>query len=119
HAPHSFDEKNVEFDYAPFGTVGLETAFSLAYTRLVLTDTIKPSDLCRLMSYEPSRILGLNDRGRIEQGARADIVIIDPDAEYEVDAAEFKSKGKNSLFDGWRLNGKITQVIVKGELKSL
>ncbi|MDE5593107.1 MAG: dihydroorotase [Clostridiales bacterium] len=119
HAPHGFDEKNVEFDYAPFGTVGLETAFSLAYTYLVLTDTIKPSDLCRLMSYEPSRILGLTDRGRIEQGARADIVIIDPDAEYVVDAAEFKSKGKNSLFDGWRLNGKITQVIVKGELKAL
>ncbi|MDE6028707.1 MAG: dihydroorotase [Clostridiales bacterium] len=119
HAPHGYDEKNVEFDYASFGTVGLETAFSLAYTYLVLTDTIKPSDLCRLMSYEPSRILGLTDRGRIEQGARADIVIIDPDAEYSVDASEFKSKGKNSLFDGWRLNGKITQVIVKGELKQL
>lgn len=119
HAPHHFDEKNVEFDYAPFGTVGLETAFSLAYTYLVLTDTIKPSDLCRLMSYMPARILGLNDRGRIERGARADIVIIDPDAQFVVDAEQFKSKSKNSLFDGWKLSGKITQVIVKGEIKKL
>ncbi len=119
HAPHHFDEKNVEFDYAPFGTVGLETAFSVAYTYLVLTDTIKPSDLCRLMSYTPAKILGLSDRGRIEQGARADIVIIDPDAEYVVEASELKSKSKNSLFDGWKLNGKITNVIVKGELKAL
>lgn len=119
HAPHHFDEKNVEFDYAPFGTVGLETAFSVAYTYLVLTDTIKPSDLCRLMSYAPAKILGLSDRGKIEQGARADIVIIDPDAEYVVEASELKSKSKNSLFDGWKLNGKITQVIVKGEVKQL
>ncbi len=118
HAPHHFDEKNVEFDYAPFGTVGLETAFSLAYTRLVLSDMIKPSDLCRLMSYTPSRILGLTDRGKIEQGARADIVIIDPDAEYTVDAKTFKSKGKNSLFDGWKLSGKIEGVIVKGVYKA-
>lgn len=119
HAPHHFDEKNVEFDYAPFGTVGLETAFSVAYTYLVLTDTIKPSDLCRLMSYEPAKILGLSDRGKIEQGARADIVIIDPDAEYVVEASELKSKSKNSLFDGWKLNGKITQVIVRGEIKAI
>lgn len=119
HAPHHFDEKNVEFDYAPFGTVGLETAFSLAYTRLVLTDTIKPSDLCRLMSAMPAHILGLTDRGRIAQGARADIAIIDPDACYTVDASKFRSKGKNSLFDGWKLNGRITDVIVNGEHKPL
>lgn len=119
HAPHHFDEKNVEFDYAPFGTSGLETAFSVAYTRLVATDCIKPSDLCRLMSSMPAEILGLTDRGKIETGARADIVVIDPDTEYTVDAASFKSKGKNSLFDGWKLKGKITNVFVKGEQKSI
>lgn len=119
HAPHGFDEKNKEFDYAPFGTVGLETAFSVAYTRLVLTDAIKPTDLCRLMSAAPANILGLTDRGRIEAGARADIVIVDPDVEYTVDARTFKSKSKNSLFDGWRLNGQITDVFVKGERKTL
>lgn len=119
HAPHHFDEKNVEFDYAPFGTVGLETAFSLAYTKLVLTDIIKPSDLSRLMSATPARILGLSDRGRLEVGLRADITVVDPDAEYTVEAANFKSKGKNSLFDGWKLSGKITDVIVNGVRKSL
>ncbi len=119
HAPHHADEKNREFDYAPFGTVGLETAFSVAYTRLVITEAISPTDLCRLMSYAPSNILGLTDRGRIEAGARADIVVVDPDAEYTVDARDFKSKGKNSLFDGWRLNGKIIDVFVKGERKTI
>jgi len=119
HAPHAFDEKNVEFDYAPFGTVGLETAFAVAYTRLVLTETIKPTDLCRMMSAAPAEILGLNDRGRIQVGMRADIVVIDPDAEYTVDALTFKSKSKNSLFDGWRLSGRIIDVYVKGERKSL
>lgn len=119
HAPHHADEKNREFDYAPFGTVGLETAFSVAYTRLVITEAISPTDLCRLMSYAPANILGLTDRGRIEAGARADIVVVDPDAEYTVDARDFKSKGKNSLFDGWRLNGKIIDVFVKGERKTI
>ncbi|MCX4313104.1 MAG: dihydroorotase [Clostridia bacterium] len=119
HAPHHFDEKNKEFDYAPFGTVGLETAFAVAYTRLVLTDAIKLSDLCRLMSTSPAAILGLSDRGRIAEGARADIAIVDPDEEYTVDTAYFKSKSKNSLFDGWRLNGTVSCVFVKGDKKLL
>lgn len=119
HAPHHFDEKNREFDYAPFGSVGLETAFSVAYTRLVLEEKISPSDLCRLMSTAPAHILGLQDRGRIAVGARADVVVIDPDAEYTVDAQAFKSKGKNSVFDGWKLNGKICDVFVKGVRKAV
>lgn len=119
HAPHHFDEKNKEFDYAPFGTVGLETAFSVVYTRLVLTEMIRLTDVARIMSASPAEILGLNDRGRIAEGKRADLCIIDPDAEYTVDAQEFRSKGKNSLFDGWRLNGKVTNVFVKGEEKIL
>lgn len=119
HAPHHFDEKNKEFDYAPFGTVGLETAFAVAYTRLVLTDAIKLSDLCRLMSSAPADILGLSDRGRIEVGARADIAIVDPDDEYTVDTSLFKSKAKNSLFEGWRLSGSVSCTIVKGEKKIL
>ncbi len=118
HAPHHRDEKNREFDYAPFGTVGLETAFSVAYTHLVLTDAIKPTDLCRLMSTKPAEILGL-DGGRIAEGVRADITVIDPDAEYTVDPELFASKGKNSVFDGWKLKGRVIRVIVAGEEKSL
>ncbi|MCM1367728.1 MAG: dihydroorotase [Roseburia sp.] len=118
HAPHHRDEKNREFDYAPFGTVGLETAFSVAYTYLVLPDVIKLSDLCRLMSTAPAAILGL-EGGKIAAGERADITVVDPDAEYTVDASAFRSKGKNSLFDGWRLNGRVEKVFVKGELKTV
>ena len=118
HAPHSRDEKNREFDFAPFGSVGLETAFSVAYTHLVLTDSIKLIDLCRLMSTKPAEILGL-EGGRIAEGARADIAIIDPDAEYTVDAESFASRGKNSVFDGWRLKGRVVRTIVGGEDKQL
>lgn len=119
HAPHAFDEKNVEFDYAPFGTVGLETAFSVVYTYLVLTEIIRPSDVSRLMSSRPAAILGLSDRGKIEEGKRADITIIDPDAEYVVDAEKFVGKSKNSVFDGRRLCGKVVGVIVNGEQKNI
>ncbi|MDE7463566.1 MAG: amidohydrolase family protein, partial [Clostridiales bacterium] len=118
HAPHSRDEKNREFDYAPFGSVGLETAFAVAYTHLVLTDNIKLTDLCRLMSTKPAEILGL-DGGRIVEGARADIAVIDPDAEYTVKADDFASKGKNSVFDGWRLKGRVVRTIVGGVDKEL
>ena len=117
HAPHHADEKSRDFAHAPFGSVGLETAFSLAYTFLVRTGRISLSDLSRLMSYTPSRVLGLTDRGRIEVGARADIAIIDIDAEYVVDVNKLKSKSKNSLFGGWTVKGKIIQVIAKGEVK--
>ena len=116
HAPHHRDEKNREFDYAPFGTVGLETAFAVAYTKLVLTDALKITDLSRLMSYNPAKILGL-EGGEIKKGARADIVVIDPDEEFTVDASLFRSKGKNSLFDGWRLRGRIEKVFVGGVQK--
>lgn len=118
HAPHHADEKNKEFDYAPFGTVGLETAFSVAYTNLVLTEAIKPADLSRLMSGAPAHILGI-EGGKIIDGARADITVVDPDAEYTVDARTFRSKSKNSLFDGWRLRGRIVTVFVKGEQKQI
>ncbi len=113
HAPHHRDEKRREFDFAPFGTVGLETAFSVAYTYLVRTEVLKPTDLARLMSSKPAEILGLAG-GAIKEGARADLTVVDPDAEYTVDASTFRSKGKNSLFDGWKLFGKIECVFVAG-----
>ncbi len=116
HAPHHRDEKNREFDYAPFGTVGLETAFSVAYTYLVQPEIITLPDLCRLMSAAPAKILGL-DGGKIAEGCRADITVVDPDDEYTVDVQTFRSKGKNSLFDGWRLKGRIVRVFVAGEEK--
>lgn len=118
HAPHSTDEKNVEFDLAPFGTVGLETAFSVAYTVLVQNDVISLTDLCALMSYRPACILGL-DGGKIISGGTADVAIIDPDVSYTVDASNFASKGKNSLFDGWKLKGRVVTTIVGGKVFEL
>ena len=118
HAPHHADEKRREFDFAPFGTVGLETAFSLVYTTLVMNDKISLSDVARLMSKKPAEILGLPG-GEIKPGMRADIAVIDPDDEYTVDAQAFKSKGKNSLFDGWRLKGRVVKVFVAGEEKAV
>lgn len=113
HAPHHVTEKNREFDYAPFGTVGLETAFSLAYTFLVKTGALDVTDITRLMAETPRKILGM-EGGKIQEGAPADITIANPEIEYTVDAAKFKSKGKNSLFDGWKLFGKAVKVFVKG-----
>ena len=118
HAPHHADEKRREFDFAPFGTVGLETAFSLAYTNLVMNDVLSLSDVARLMSKKPAEILGLPG-GEIKIGARADIAVIDPDEEYTVDPQAFKSKGKNTLFDGWRLKGRVIKVFVGGVEKEI
>lgn len=118
HAPHTKSEKNREFDAAPFGTVGFETALSLAYTFLVDTGDIELPELVRLMSYNPSKILGI-EGGQLKQGAVADIAIFDPEIEWTVNAAELSSKSKNSLFDGWKLTGKVTQVIVDGVIKRI
>ena len=118
HAPHHADEKNREFDLAPFGTVGFETAFSLAYTYLVDAGHIDIVALSKLMSAGPSRILGLGT-GTIAEGERADITIVDPDLSYVVDSSKFVSKGKNSLFNGWKLTGAVIAVIVDGVQKEI
>ncbi len=118
HAPHHADEKNVEFNLAPSGTVGFETAFSLAYTYLVLPDIIDVTYLSKLMSANPSSILKIGS-GILREGEVADITIVDPDASYTVDANKLVSKSKNTLFSGWKLNGAVTNVIVDGVEKEI
>lgn len=113
HAPHTFDEKNVEFDLAPFGTVGFETAFAVAYTFLVDQNHFTASDVCRLMSYTPARLLRLRS-GVIDEGERADLVLVDPYAKVTVDPSKFLSKSKNSLFKGWNLSAEINAVWKNG-----
>lgn len=120
HAPHHADEKNSEFSTAPFGTTGFETAFSLAYTYLIEPDIIDIVKLSKLMSGNPSRILGIGS-GELREGECADITVIDPQLSYTVDPSSTVSKGKNSLFNGWKLTGAVTNVIVDGiekEIKS-
>jgi len=115
HAPHHVDEKNVEFNIAANGFVGFETAFSLANTYLVKPGHLTYEQLIEKMCVNPSKILGLN-KGTIEVGMPADITIVDPDEEYTVNVNEFKSKSKNSPFDGFKLTGSVYYTIVDGKI---
>ena len=113
HAPHHYDEKNVEFDRAPFGIVGLETAISLSLDRLVHAGVIRLPRLVELMSTNPSRILRVPG-GSLTEGAPADITIIAPDLRVRVKAADLRSRSKNTPFDGWELRGGVAATIVGG-----
>jgi dihydroorotase len=113
HAPHHYDEKNVEFDRAPFGIVGLETAISLSLDRLVHAGVIRLPRLVELMSTNPARILRVSG-GSLTEGAPADITIIAPDLRVRVKAADLRSRSKNTPFDGWELRGGVAATIVGG-----
>jgi dihydroorotase len=114
HAPHAMDEKSGEFDYASFGVVGLETAVGLSL-KLVLEGTLTLNDVVSKMSSNPAKILKLN-KGTLSVGADADITIIDPNIEWTVDSARFKSKSKNTPFNDWKLKGIAVQTIVGGRI---
>lgn len=113
HAPHSAVEKEGELAQAPFGVIGLETAFSVLFSLLVEKGLLDLSTLVAALTIRPAQILQL-DRGRLQPGAVADVAIIDPEAEWTVEAGAFVSKGTNSPFLGWRLKGVVTDVLVGG-----
>jgi dihydroorotase len=113
HAPHHYDEKHVEFDRAPFGIVGLETAVPLSLDRLVHTAVIGLQRLVQLLSVNPARILGVTG-GTLSPGAPADITILAPDLAVRVQAAQLRSRSKNTPFDGWELRGAVAATIVGG-----
>jgi dihydroorotase len=115
HAPHHFDEKNVEFDLAPFGVTGLETAFAVCYDRLVREKVIDLARLIDLLSSGPARIFHLPG-GTLRQGSLGDITLIDLDARHEV-TREFHSKAANSPFIGETLQGRVVATIVGGAVK--
>jgi dihydroorotase len=115
HAPHHADEKSEDFDHAPFGIVGLETAVSLCLDRLVRPGVISLSRLVELMSAGPARILGLPG-GSLEVGAPADITLIDLERRVRVDPTTFVSRGKNTPFAGWELTGAAVATIVAGRI---
>lgn len=118
HAPHTAEEKNREFDSAPFGTVGFETALSLAYTYLVDAGNIDMPKLVKIMSHNPAKLLGL-PVVYVKPGAMADLVIFDPAGEWTVKADALSGKSRNCLYDGWRLKGRVYGTIVGGEIKCL
>lgn len=113
HAPHSFDEKQVEFLFAPFGIIGLETAVGLAMTELVHKKIITIPQLIDKFSINPRKILKLKPI-YIQEGEHANLTIIDPDYEWVVDIQKFKSKSKNSPFNGWKLKGKVFGIFNNG-----
>jgi dihydroorotase len=113
HAPHHYDEKNVEFDRAPFGIVGLETAVPLSIDRLVHAGLIRLPRLVELMSVNPARILRVAG-GSLTEGALADITIIAPDLRVRVQASALRSRSKNTPFDGWELRGGVAATVVGG-----
>jgi len=114
HAPHARVEKEVEFEKAPFGVVGLETALGLA-RELVREGILTRTRLVEVMSLNPARILGL-ERGTLPEGAVADITIIDPEASWTVDSSRFRSKSSNTPFEGRLMKGRASYTIVKGKV---
>ncbi len=116
HAPHHYEDKNVDFSLAANGISGLETAFSLCYTYLVDSGIMTLDRLSELMSARPARLLGL-ESGSISEGGLADIVLVDLNCEYVIDSGKFRSKGKNTPFDGWKVKGKVVRTLVEGKVK--
>jgi dihydroorotase len=113
HAPHHYDEKLQEFDRAPFGITGLETAVSLCFDRLVHAGRISLSRMVELLSVNPARILHVSG-GTLEDGAPADLTILAPDLRVMVDTERMRSKSKNTPFGGWQLRGGVAATIVGG-----
>lgn len=115
HAPHSAEEKARGIAKAPFGIVGSETVLPLTMTYLVHTGKLTPYEMVERMSYVPAQIIGI-DRGSLQEGKIADITIIDPDACYTIHAGDFASKGKNTPFEGFKVQGKVVKTVVGGEI---
>jgi dihydroorotase len=113
HAPHHYDEKHVEFDRAPFGIVGLETAVPLTLDRLVHAGRITLTRMVQLLSVNPAGILRVSG-GSLAPGQPADLTVIAPDLTVTIAAARLRSKSKNTPFDGWELRGGVAATIVGG-----
>ncbi|MFW6124274.1 MAG: dihydroorotase [Acidobacteriota bacterium] len=116
HAPHSPDEKEVEFNEAPFGINGLETAVSLILDKLINKKIISLNRLIEMYSCNPAKILGLNQKGKIKIGADADLTIIDTEKKITVDVRKFFSKSRNNPFHNWKLKGAPVTTIVNGKV---
>ena len=115
HAPHNINDKMLEYDRAPFGIVGLETAVGLIYDRFVRPGTLTLERFVQLFSTNPARILKLQ-RGTLAKGSWADITVLDPELSWEVHAGEFCSRSRNTPFEGWKLVGGPAITVVKGKV---
>lgn len=116
HAPHHFDDKNVEYNLAAFGISGIETSFALSYTALVRSGILTLPELMEKMSYNPAKILDL-EGGEIKEGGVADFTIVDLEKAWKIDPEKFYSKGKNTPFIGREVYGEVRYTVVDGKIK--
>ena len=116
HAPHLAEEKELEFQHAPFGIIGLECALPLYIKALIEPGHIDWMKLIELMTIGPARVVSLK-KGTLAEGADADITVIDPALAWTVDVEQFKSKSRNCPYDGWSLKGRAIATIVAGDVK--
>lgn len=117
HAPHAANEKNQEFDHAPFGITGLETALGLCLSILHAKHKVPMSRIIELLSTNPARVMNLTGRGTLARGSHADVTIFDPAKKWTYKAAVSLSKSKNSPFDGWQLQGKVMATVAGGVIR--
>jgi len=113
HAPHHADEKDVQFNLAPFGILGLETTLSLCLDRLVRPGILSLARLVELLSTGPARVLSLPG-GTLKPGSPADVTVFHPDEEVTIRAAAFRSRSRNTPFDGWKLRGRPVATFLDG-----
>lgn len=116
HAPHTEEEKEMDYDHAPCGMIGLETAVGLTITELVEKGVLSWTQMAERMSAAPARIAGLTNKGIIKEGADADITIIDPEKVWEVRKEDIVSKSKNSPFIGRKLKGAVAATVYGGKV---
>ncbi len=116
HAPHTVEDKDVEFDYAPFGVIGLETTLTVSLTNLVSKNIHPLPELIRKLSANPAKILGLTGRGHLSKGAIADVTLVDLNCERTIRSSEFESKARNTPFEGFRGVGVVRFVINSGRV---
>ena len=117
HAPHTPEEKELEFAAAPFGIVGLESALPLYIKALIESETIDWPTMLALMTINPAKLCSLDGKGHLAPGADADVTIIDPGMDWTIDIDKFHGKSRNCPFDGWQVTGRAITTIVGGEVK--
>jgi len=117
HAPHTREDKEREFSASPSGIIGLDCAMPLYIQALIETGTIDWPRLIAMMTVNAADLCGLSSKGRLTEGADADVTIIDPNAAWTIEVDQFKSRSRNSPYDGWDVTGRAIATIVDGKFK--
>lgn len=117
HAPHTIDEKQLEFSAAPFGIIGLDCAVPLYIKALIDTGTIDWPAMIAMMTVNAAQLVNLPTKGTLGEGADGDVTVIDPSESWTIDASQFKSRSRNCPFDGWPVTGRPIATIVAGQIK--